>query len=331
MKNQTYIIALLSLILIGSHTICQAQLLKGFGKKLEQKIENRLKRKVDQQVDNTLDKVDKKTDESLDKILNVSQNNDTDLSTSTNPTENQSEFEEVTPKPHLSMVLVGNSCDDFSWFKKGTKLEYEILDKDGQLEAESRTEVHNLSNKGSTTIADAETFISTPYSGDQKYHTNYICDADKIYMDLSPLMQTIAKNASDLNSQQKEGQTSINTEINYEKNYLSFPKNMYVGMKLDDFLLSFSLKSGSTEMTFQTEFTNRQVISKEEVTTKAGSFECLKIRSASNSSVKGMGLNTTIRSSVQYYWIAPNLGIIKQETYTYNKITSSMQLKAYHI
>lgn len=69
MKNFKYTIALLSIFMLGNITLCQAQLFKDFGKKLEKKVEKRIERKADRHVDKGLDKADKKTDEPIDDAL----------------------------------------------------------------------------------------------------------------------------------------------------------------------------------------------------------------------------------------------------------------------
>lgn len=69
MKNFKYTVVLLSILMLGNSTLCQAQLFKGFGKKLEKKIEERIERKADRHVDKALDKADKKTDEPIDDAL----------------------------------------------------------------------------------------------------------------------------------------------------------------------------------------------------------------------------------------------------------------------
>src|SRR3546814_13685803 len=55
--------------MLSNITLCQAQLFKGFGKKLEKKVEKRIEGKADRHVDKVLDKADKKTDEPIDDAL----------------------------------------------------------------------------------------------------------------------------------------------------------------------------------------------------------------------------------------------------------------------
>ena len=69
MKKLIYTTIFLSILMLGNITLCQAQILKGFGKKLEKKIEERIERKADRHVDKVLDKADKKTDEPIDDAL----------------------------------------------------------------------------------------------------------------------------------------------------------------------------------------------------------------------------------------------------------------------
>lgn len=69
MKKLIYTTIFLGALMLGNITLCQAQILKGFGKKLEKKLEERIERKADRHVDKVLDKADKKTDEPIDDAL----------------------------------------------------------------------------------------------------------------------------------------------------------------------------------------------------------------------------------------------------------------------
>lgn len=71
----SYLLVLFGIFLLGNSSLCQAQILKGFGKKLEKKIEQRVERKADRHVDKTLDKADRKSDEGINDVLNKKQKN----------------------------------------------------------------------------------------------------------------------------------------------------------------------------------------------------------------------------------------------------------------
>src|SRR5690606_35877013 len=89
-------------------------------------------------------------------------------------------FEEVAANPGQSLTLIGASCNDFSWFKKGAVLEYDALDNKGKVEAGIFMEVRHLTNKGSATNVDVEGTMSSPNFNDLTYCMDYMCDGEMV-------------------------------------------------------------------------------------------------------------------------------------------------------
>ncbi|GEM_PF-1097387 len=324
MKKQITLSLFVAIAIVGMTMSTEAQLLQGFGKKLEKKIEDKIERKADRQVDKVLDKADKKTDEPLNNALNKPKSK----TTTAKEAKSKTQFEAVAARPDQAMVLVGGNCQDFSWFKKGAVLAYEAFDKNGKVEGGITMEVRNLTSKGSATIAEVDATMSSPQFDDMAYSMNYICDGDMLYMDIASMMKAMMEKNPEMKNQSVQ-EALKNVEMDFSNGFASFPKKMYPGMELDDLSFSFKTKAGSSEMSFQTVITDRQVIAKEKVTTKAGTFECLKVRSVSNATVQVMGFNQTMPPSTEYLWIAPGVGMIKQETHTEKEKGTSIQLKTY--
>lgn len=206
-------------------------------------------------------------------------------------------------------------------------MEYEVRDEQGKIEAETRTEIKEVRNQGKATVAEVHASIHATSFGGMEYQMKYVCEGDKIYMDMGAMMKAMMENNPDLKDQEKEVQEAISdVEIDYESSFASFPKRMHTGMKLDDLNFSFKTEATSSEMSFQTNISERQVIAKEKITTKAGTFECLKIRSVSNTVLRVMGFDQTMPQTTEYLWIAPGVGMVKQESHTKGSLTSSMQL-----
>lgn len=330
-KEIIFILSLLFCVTAGTK-VSEAQILKGFGKKLEKKIEQRIERKADRQVDKALDKADKKTDEPIDNVLNRPKNSKTDKKEKTKSANKQVSFDVVAEKPDEALLLIGGNCQDLGWFKEGAVLEYEAFDDKGRLEGTNRMEVENLSTKGSATIATVKASMKTPHFGDIEYTANYVCDGDRFYMDMGAMLKAMMENNPEVAKQDKSIQDQLkNIEMEFSDSFASFPKKMHPGMVLDDFEFSFKTKAGTAEMSFQALVTDRQVVAREVITTKAGRFDCLKIRSVTNGSMKVMGVNQSIPQSVDYIWIAPKVGMIKQETHSKGAVSNSMQLKSFKL
>src|SRR5690606_32275496 len=290
MKKAALLLLAMTFGLSGTLIKAEAQILKGFGKKLEKKIEDRIERKADKQVDKALDKVDQKAAESVNGALDGAV-----------PTKkNVPVFEEVAVDRGQSMTLIGGNCNDFSWFTKGAILEYEVMDGKGKVEASTRTEILDLRTEGSATIAEVQASMNTPETGEMSYQMNYVCEGDRIYMDMGSMMKALMENNPELAGNKEAQEALSNMEIDFENGFASFPKTMYPGLKLEDMNFSFKTSAGMGEMSFHTLVSDRQVLAKEMVTTKAGTFECLKIRSVSYTTMNVMVFNKAMPPTIDY-------------------------------
>lgn len=322
MMRKTFIACFLSIVCLGNN-IVEGQVLKGFGKKLERKIEERIERKADRQVDKALDKADKKSDESINDALTKSKADSKDSKKAKASTT----FEPIAARPDQAVMLLGNNCHDFSWFKKGTMLGYESRDAKGKVEGAIDMKVMNLKNEGTKTIAQIEATLSSPHFESLIYPMNYICDGEMLYMDIASMMKAMMEKNPEMDNKVVRDAFD-KMEIDFSDGFASFPKTMYPGMLLDDLNFSFKTQVGANEMAFKTTVSDRQVVSKEKVTTPAGTFDCLKLRSIIRTSLNVMGMNQNMPESIEYLWIAPKVGMVKQETHAGKEI-NSMQLKVY--
>lgn len=305
---------------VGGNLV-EAQILKGLGKKLERKVEQRVENKADRQIDKALDKVDQKADESINDALSKKKYENSDKK------QRVSKLEPMTARPEEAVLLMGSSCEDFSWFRKGAVLGYESINNKGKMDTEMQMTVRNLTTKGSATIAEVETSIMMDGIKDYVYAMNYICDGEMMYMDMASMMQAMMENNPEMKSEAAQNVIK-NTEIDFSNGFAAFPKKMYPGLLLEDLSFSFKTNTGAAEMSFNTLVTDRQVLAREKVTTKAGTFDCLKIRSNTLTSLKIMGMNKKMPESTEYMWIAPKVGMVKQEVWVGDKKTS-MELKTY--
>src|SRR5690606_34162118 len=123
------------------------------------------------------DKVDQKAGESVNSALEGSK----PASPSEKPSKkNAPVFEEVAVDQGQSMTLIGGNCNDFSWFKKGAILEYEVMDDKGKLEASTRTEILDLRTEGTATVAEVQASLKAAEMEEMSYQMNYVCDGDRM-------------------------------------------------------------------------------------------------------------------------------------------------------
>jgi DUF3108-like len=105
-------------------------------------------------------------------------------------------------------------------------------------------------------------------------------------------------------------------ELKMEAENLEFPNNLTVGQTLKDGSITITAVGSSLPISMHCAISDRKVIGKESVTTKAGTFECYKL--ASKSTFKNqMGINMTFTYSA-IEWIAPKVGVVKSESYNKN-------------
>lgn len=324
---------------LGTTYKSEAQILKGFGKKIEKKINDRIDRKADRSVDKVLDKADKETDKPLDGALNKSTSNSKATEKELKK-KKEEEAAKAKQKEHNAAVnskinfangllmMPGGNCSEMIWFKSGAMMEYQAVDGKGKQLNKTKMEIVKVYNEGSVTVADV---ITSDDQGNE-FNMNFKCAGDKMYMDFGALLKQAMDKAgqSGANKQDIE-RIMANTEINFEDGFMSFPKNMAPGMLLED--VSVTIKVSPTpqmSMNVSSTLTDRKVEAKEKITTKAGTFDCIRISGKRKTSMQIMGRDQKMDDFTEYMWFAPGIGMIQQEDRDgKGKIGTTMQLVAF--
>ncbi|WP_235835935.1 TapB family protein [Cognatitamlana onchidii] len=193
------------------------------------------------------------------------------------------------------MILRAQSgCNAYYPFEKGTKFEITNFNKKGKKEGVVRYQVSNVENNVATLatqILDAKgkELTSTSY--------NVTCQGDLISIDFKSLMNPeLLTKYGDL-------------EVDMTGNNIEFPNNLEVGQALKDANMNMVINMGGMNMNMTINMIDRKVISKESVTTPAGTFDCFVLSYASE--IK-MGVTYSFTSKE---WIAKGVGLVKNETY----------------
>jgi len=330
---------LIGLVLVsGVTTKSEAQILKGFGKKLEKKIEDRIERKADRNVDKVLDKADREVDKPIDGVLNKPASTSNAKETSKKDGNDAKPVSETTSATAANtqalseglVLMSGSSCADFIWFKSGAMMEFETKDRKGKLLNKSKMDISKVYNDGAVTVAD----VKASDDEGNEFDMQFKCAGDRMYMDFGSLINQAMQKAGQSNADNASIQRALdNTEIGLSEGFMDFPKSMYPGQQLDD--VSVTIKTSPTpqmSMEIFSELIDRKVVAKENVVTEAGSFDCMKISGTRNMSMKVMGMNKKMDSATEYIWFAPGIGVIKQEDYdSKGRLGTSMQLTAYKL
>lgn len=319
----------LTLLLFTGGMVAEAQILKKLGQKVEKKVLERVDNKVDRHIDKELDKADQKTDQQIDGVL--SGNSDKNKGNDKKSTAVVEEIPMDDPRRADGLVMVSNDCSEFIWFKSGAMMEFEAKDEGDKIIHKSKMIVSKIYSQDGATVAD----VATSDNLGNEFVMQFKCAGDKLYMDFAAAIEAAMKKAgqdSEANAEQIK-KMKDNTEMNFSDGFMSFPKNMFPGQKLEDVV--FTMKTGTEQLTMEviSELLDRKVEAKEKITTAAGTFDCLKITGKRVSTMKVMGMNKKMGdATVDCIWFSPGIGVVKQASYSEKgKIMSSSELTAYKL
>lgn len=115
-------------------------------------------------------------------------------------------------------------------------------------------------------------------------------------------------------------------ELDVETTDLKIPSKLQPGQELEDAQLSVAASAnGITMFRVTVDIHNRKVISEEQLTTPAGSFDCYKL-------AYSVDVNNIVKTeSTAIEWLAEGIGVVRNETYNKNgKLTGYSILTAIH-
>lgn len=304
-----YVKAFLLIMMVSGFSVMQSQgqIIKKLQKKVEKKVEQRADRKVDKSIDKALDATEREAEKSLQAAPTDESNMVADRTTPAAATE-------VPTTANLAegLVMMAGDCTDFIWFKEGSMMKFEAKDGNGKTTGQSKMLVNKVYNKGGATVADVN------FSDDKKneFTMQFKCAGDKLYMDFSAAVKEMMAKSNPENDAQMKA-AAENVEMGFSDGFMSFPKNMYPGQKLDDAVFTMKTSTGSAGMDVTSYLVDRKVEAKEKVTTPAGTFETIKVVGTRKTAMNLLGRERNMgKPTVEYVWISPGIGTIKQEAYT---------------
>lgn len=217
------------------------------------------------------------------------------------------------------------SCGAMAYFKKNAVFVGENFDAAGALTSSQETTIIDVEEENGTLVGKAEmkfTGAKSTSSPLKNMVMEFKCDGKNIYSDPKQTMANfdMLKDA----------------EVN--SSALSFPLVPVVGQQLPDGFIELKIKRGDMNMVNKTTYTDRQIESKEQVTTKGGSWSCYKIVTKlstkiemGNSEVEkqmAAGMNKAIKSGQMIMWYAPSIGFVKTEMYQDGKLQSRSEVSS---
>ncbi|RMB56740.1 hypothetical protein EAX61_13110 [Dokdonia sinensis] len=204
-------------------------------------------------------------------------------------------------------------CSTFYPFSEGVSWEITSYGKKGKIEAVTNYNVSQVRSEGSEEIATFQTKVSDK-KGEVIVEGGYDvkCFGDTVSIDFKSLMNAMMA--------QQYGEM----DVTFTGTDINLPNNLTVGQELDDADMKMNMNMGGIGMNINVAMTDRKVIAQESVTTPAGTFDCYVLTYTTN--VK----TVMSRSFSGKQWIAPGVGMVKQEDYNKKgKVTSSSELTAF--
>lgn len=210
----------------------------------------------------------------------------------------------------LTCVLIKSRAQDCMGMtlKSGMNFEMSTFSAKDKPTGKITYQVKDVRKEGGSTIMDITAQFQDE-KGNQRtpYIIHYTCTGNELVADLSGMMQAM------------QGAAMKDAEMKLKTNKLVYPGKLSVGQKLSDGQMEAEMTSnGNTMMNMNMIMSNRQVESKEPITTSAGSFDTYKISSDLNVESKVMGIPIRNTMRVVSYRTDNQIFDIKSESYNKN-------------
>jgi hypothetical protein len=198
----------------------------------------------------------------------------------------------------ITLRLVAQDCTQFYYMQKNKIIEMSSFDDKGAFTSKSISKVSDVNTVNGVTTATvvSEVFDKNGKSKGRKSTMNYKCDGGAL---------TISMNFDD---SKKGNSASKKNNINFT--YAEYPTGMKVGDHLKDYTSQFTENIGSTAIVATSQIHDRVVVAKENVTTTAGSWNCLKITYKTTVTISGP-YKVPPQTEETTEWIVPGFGIVK--------------------
>jgi len=213
----------------------------------------------------------------------------------------------------LFMIPVAKSQDCTSYFpqEKGKKLTYQMYDKKGKPSGKMYYEVlDNQRTKDGLKITTRQWVESAEGEVVDTILLNYYCKQGEFYIDMKTSLANMLGKYQGM-------------DIKVSSKDLAMPPHLKVGDQLPDGEVTAQvLNNGVKLVTITSTVKNRKVVAKENITTPAGTFKCIKITFDNDGKV---GFIKTHAQGAT--WYAEGIGTIRSENYNKKgKLESSSEL-----
>lgn len=211
-------------------------------------------------------------------------------------------------------VMQAQDCAGYLYMTNNAEIQMTVYDKKGQPSGVQTWKVSDVKKDGNSITST----IQTSFKDDKgkeitKGSGTYKCKGGILEADVRMSMPQ---------EQMQQG-----TEVSMASAYLEYPSAMSVGQSLKDADFAMDMKMGTgvnAKVNFRED--NRKVLSKENITTPAGSWDAYVIAYDGNMKTQMGPIGIPVNFSAKE-WFVPGFGIVKSETYSKNgKLVGSTML-----
>ncbi len=196
-------------------------------------------------------------------------------------------------------TIEAQDCNPYFPLNEGISYEINQYDKKKKLSSTTAFEVLEVRTQDGAVHADIQTHIKDG-KGKSLSNSDYTvsCEDGVYKIDISKMIPQASM----------EAYRDMDVEVSGDA--LAFPQELVVGASLPDGKTEMAISSGGVKiMKMNIAITNRQVLSKESVSTPAGTFEAYKI-SYDVEMKTIMSMKTT-----SIVWVAEKVGMVRSEDY----------------
>lgn len=233
------------------------------------------------------------------------------------PTQTSASIPEAKPVA----IVQANSCREMAFFQVGAEILAKNYDKNGIETSSQLTRVLEVNEADGFTVAKVEGINREARTNQEtKVFYSYRCNGKAVFLDIASMYRTEAKNADDT----------------FQSGEFEFPLEVKVGETLPEISSSMESEYGGKKMSMTFHITERKVEALEEVSTGAGTWQCYRISNELQVEMDIPGMDPKMKEMMVQMqsqnkmtaitWFAPELGVVKSESYKNGELESSNQL-----
>lgn len=202
-------------------------------------------------------------------------------------------------------VSVAQNCEGYLSFQKGTKMQYIMTDRKGKQSGMLEYAINDVVKSDGGITADINSRFADEKGKElSSGHFTITCNGDGLVMDMRSL----------LSDQALAGFKDMTATV--QGGNMEIPFGAAVGSTLPDAMMHMELSSsGSVMSVIDMKITNRKVLAKEDITTPAGTFSCIKIGYDNEMKMTTMGIGIPVNTHSET-WFSKKVGTVRSDTYS---------------